>query len=249
MKLQMTKAGRIALTIVNTALIVLLLCGIVLLGIGSLSVGKTGTFNLFGYSYHLNKSDTLSPAIMRNDLVVVKHLPVTEFSEGNLIAFYQENENGGSDLLIRRLAEINGNELAIMDEAGETAILSADSTRFLGVATSKSTRLGKMVLFLQSDSGRSMFLWWAVGIFAFLIGVIILVHILLKSGRVPDQGEKLSVDVPPSRESASQDIRRERHVDWSAFAVKTEPEEEEAKTILLEVDKILVDLEKEKQDK
>lgn len=104
------------------------------------------------------------------------------FAQGDLVAFYQEKD-GVDHLLVRRLLQVNGVEYVVADEAGTQVILSAEDTRFLGTVQSKSAVLGKAVLFLQSEDGKPIFLWWSFGILFFVVGLSILLHVILKNRR------------------------------------------------------------------
>lgn len=176
------KTGRIIRIVVTVLLILLILVsltGIVLFGTGVRNTKQTGTFNLFGRSYHLNKSTAMEPDLEKNDLVVVRHLSFSQLKEGDLMAFYME-EDGKEHLLIRRIQSIRGITYTVEDNSGESFEVSADTCRILGKATSKSTTLGKAVLFLQTSEGRTIFYGWTAGVTAFLLGLTILVHVLGK---------------------------------------------------------------------
>ena len=164
------KTGRIIRIVVTVLLILLILVsltGIVLFGTGVRNTKQTGTFNL------------LEPDLEKNDLVVVRHLSFSQLKEGDLMAFYME-EDGKEYLLIRRIQSIRGITYTVEDNSGEGFEVSADTCRILGKATSKSTTLGKAVLFLQTSEGRTIFYGWTAGVTAFLLGLTILVHVLGK---------------------------------------------------------------------
>ncbi|MEG2597726.1 MAG: S24/S26 family peptidase, partial [Oscillospiraceae bacterium] len=166
--------------------------GMILLGIGVKNADRTGTFNLFGRSYHLMQSEEMAPAINNEDMIVVKHTPATSFQQGDLVAFYQE-QDGKDHLMVRRLLAADGTDFVLADEAGNQVMLSATDTRFLGTVGSKSAILGKAVLFLQSDDGKAMFLWWCFGILFFIIGITILAHVILKNKRLNEENQNVQV--------------------------------------------------------
>ena len=203
-------AGRVIRIVISVLLLLLILAclvGIAFLGTGVGNAGRTGTFNLFGRSFHLNKSDDMEPDILKNELVVVRHTDFSDLKTGDLAAFYFE-EDGEEHLLIRRIQSIDGLSYVVADNAGNSLELSADTCRFLGKATSKSAALGQAVIFLQTEEGRMIFFGWTAGITVFLLGFTILIHVLwkmLRSRRAGPQGpvdaltgEPLSFDAPIS---------------------------------------------------
>ena len=208
------KTSRIVRIVISALLILLILAsltGIFLFSAGVRNADQTGTFNLFGRSYHLNKSAAMSPNIEKNDLIVVRHMPFSSLREGDLMAFYME-EDGKEHLLVRRIQSIQGITYTVTDNADETLELSADTCRILGKATSKSAALGKAVIFLQTSEGRMIFFGWTIGITLLLLGLTILIHLLWKlltgKAAVPPgpvdalTGQPLSFDEPISLEKS-----------------------------------------------
>jgi hypothetical protein len=174
----------------------------ILLGIGVKNASHTGTFNLFGYSFHLNKSTAMEPDMLRNDLIVVKHANFSDITEGDYAAFYYLEE-GEEHLLVRKVTAIDGLLYTVADTSGNTLELSAENCRFLGEATLRSAQLGQWVLFLQSEDGKMIFLGWAAGIALCAIGLSILFHVIWKAlwiqRHAPSDGitgEMLSFDQP-----------------------------------------------------
>lgn len=203
-----TSTGRVVRIVISVLLLLLILgsiVGMIFLGVGVGNANRTGTFNLFGNSFHLNKSDAMDPDISKDELVVVKHMPFSDLVEGDFVAFYVE-EDGKEHLLIRRIESIEGITYTVADNEGATMEISADTCRFLGKATSKSAVLGKAVIFLQTEEGRMIFFGWTAGITIFLLGFTILIHVLWKmlfgkplkpQGPVDAlTGEPLSFDTP-----------------------------------------------------
>lgn len=215
--MKVTNTGRIVRIVISallTVLILLCMTGIILFGIGIRNADRTGTFNLFGRSFHLNKSTAMAPDIEKNELVVVRHMPFSELREGDFIAFYlQDGEE--EHLLIRRLQSIQGITYTVADNNEEPFEISADTCRILGKATSKSAMLGQAVIFLQTSEGRMIFIGWTAGIAAFLLGLTILFHLLWKmllpkpkefSGPVDAlTGKPLSFDAPISLAGSGKD--------------------------------------------
>ncbi len=160
-------------------LVVLSLVGILMLWTGVHNADRTGTFNLFGYSFHLNKSTAMEPLMMRNDLIVVKHTNFSQIRENDFAAFYYQTEDG-EHLLVRKVEKIDNLVYTVTDTAGGKLEISAENVRFLGKATSRSPKLGRAVLFLQTDDGKMIFLGWTAGIALCLVGLTILVHLIRK---------------------------------------------------------------------
>ncbi len=182
---KMSQGTKNIITVVCSFIILCSIVGLILLGIGVKNADRTGTFNLFGRSYHLMQSSDMAPSINDNDMIVVKHAPATSFAQGDLVAFYQEKD-GADHLLVRRLLQVNGAEYVVADEAGTQVTLSVEDTRFLGTVQSKSALLGKAIVFLQSEDGKSIFLWWSFGILFFVVGLTILLHVIFKN-RHPEE--------------------------------------------------------------
>ena len=177
---RMSQETKNIVTVVCGFIILCSMIGLILLGIGVKNADRTGTFNLFGKSYHLMQSNDMAPLISNNDMIVIKHAPPTSFAQGDLVAFYQEKD-GIDYLMVRRLLQVNGVEYIISNEEGAQFSLSAEETRFLGTVQSKSAFLGRAVVFLQSEDGKIMFLWWSFGILFFIVGLTILLHVIFKN--------------------------------------------------------------------
>lgn len=173
------KVLRNVASILLILLILFSLIGMAILGTGVKNAGRTGTFNLFGKSYHLNKSRAMEPAIGQNELVVVEHTDFSSLKEGDFVAFFY-TVSGEKYLLIRRLEKIDGLSYIMADTQGNTLEISAENCRILGRAVSRSASLGQMVLFLQSEDGRMIFYGWTFGAALFFIGLTILFHVLWK---------------------------------------------------------------------
>lgn len=250
---KMPQSVRAAVTVLNIALIVVGLLAMLVLGLGTAGAKNGGTFGLFGRSYHLNQSEQMSPVIEKNDLVAIRKADPTDFQLGDLIAYYQEDA-GKDYLLIRRLVSIAGSEYYLEDGEGEQTIVDANETRFLGKVTSRSPKLGTAVQFLQSKDGKKIYLWWTASLLFLLIGVIVLLHVIVKNmGRGDDdedEDEDYGVEymearqtfreAPPAEpeEESEDDEEADVFVDASAFGAEkpdgmpapvriTEPEEDE----------------------
>lgn len=196
------KIVRIGATALLSLTILVSIVGMILLGVGIGNARQTGAFNLWGYSFHLNKSTAMEPDLMRNDLVVVQHTDFSGIDAGDYAAFYYY-EDDAEHLLVRKVLAVDGLSYTVADTAGNELQISAENARFLGEATLRSAQLGQVVLFLQSEDGKMIFLGWTAGIALFLIGLAILSHIIWKllgksSARVVDQitGEALCFDQP-----------------------------------------------------
>ena len=174
------KVVRISVSALLTLLILCSLIGMILLGIGVANAGRTGTFNLFGSSWHLNKSTAMEPDILQNDLVIVEHTDFSDIQVGDYAAFYFEEE-GEEHLLIRKVENIDGLLYTVVDNEGGKIEISAENSRFLGKAVSRSEKLGRAVLFLQSEDGKMIFIGWTAGVALCLIGFTILFHLIWKN--------------------------------------------------------------------
>jgi len=176
----MPQGVRTAITAVNTALVVLGILMIALLAAGTLKAKSSGTFGLFGRSFHLNQSDQMSPVVEKSDLVVIRNMSPTSFQLGNLIAYYQQEDNKNY-LIIRELVGMVGSDYYLEDGQGNQTIVAAGTTQFLGRVEAKSAKLGLAVQFLQSKEGKSIYLWWTASLLFLLTGVIVLLHVILKN--------------------------------------------------------------------
>lgn len=183
-KKPMPQGVRTAITALNTALIVLGVLMIALLAAGTLKARSDGTFSLFGRSFHLNQSEQMSPVVEKSDLVVIREMSPTSFQMGNLIAYYQQ-EDDKNYLIIRELVCMVGSDYYLEDGQGNQTVVAADTTQFLGRVEARSARLGLAVQFLQSKEGKSIYLWWTGSLLFLLMGVVILLHVILKNAGTP----------------------------------------------------------------
>ena len=174
------KVARISVSALLCLLILCSIIGMVLLGIGVKNADRTGTFNLFGNSWHLNKSTAMEPDIMQNDLVIVKHTDFSNIKPGDYAAFYYM-EDGEEHLLIRKVESVENLLYTVSDNEGNVIEISAENSRFLGKATQRSAQLGQAVLFLQSEDGKMIFIGWTAGVALCLIGLTILFHLIWKN--------------------------------------------------------------------
>lgn len=194
-KKSMPQSVRTAITACNTALVILGLVIMLLLAVGIAGARSSGTFTLFGRSYHLIQSEQMSPAIEKGDLVVVRNMPPTSFQMGDLIAYY-EREGDQDYLIVRQLTGIMDATYYLADGSGNQTQVAADTTRFLGRVESRSTSLGTAVQFLQDREGRKIYLWWTVSLLFMLTGVIILLHVILKNRQPrPDEEDELEYGI------------------------------------------------------
>lgn len=197
------KIVRISVSAVLTLLILASVVGMVLLGTGIQNANKTGTFNLFGHSYHLNKSTDMEPDVLKNDLISIEHLDFADVQAGDYVAFYYMDETSEEEhLLIRRVQATDGLSCQVADTKGNVLEITAENCRFLGRAASRSPSLGKAVTFLQTEDGKMIFLGWTAGIALCLLGLTLLFHVVWKLVRAPQgpsdgiTGEPLRFDQP-----------------------------------------------------
>ena len=179
-KKSMPQSVRTAITALNTILVLLGLTAVLLLSMGTLGARSGGTFSLFGRSFHLNQSDQMSPMVEKGDLVMIRNMAPTSFQMGNLIAYYQRAD-GKDYLIIRELVGMVGSDYYLEDGEGNQTIVAAGETRFLGRVESRSPKLGLAVQFLQSREGKNIYLWWTASLLFLLIGIIVLLHVILKN--------------------------------------------------------------------
>ena len=236
-KKPMPQGAKIAVTILNMALILVGIAAMLILALGTVGARNGETFALFGRSYHLNQSDQMSPVIEKNDLITVRGAAPTSFRMGDLIAYYQED--GGKDyLVIRKLVGMVGSEYYLEDGDGVQTVVDAGTTRFLGTVEARSPKLGVAVQFLQSKEGKKIYLWWTVSLLFLLIGAITLLHVILKNAgrRESEEDEDYGVEYL----EAEQDLTEKQtpvlteesvddgdfYIDTRAFGEAEEPAEE-----------------------
>lgn len=195
------KAVRIGASTVLTLLILLSVLGMALLGAGVHNADKTGTFSLFGHSYHLNKSADMEPDIQKNDLISIRHAEFSDVQPGDYIAFFYRDSQE-QEVMVRRVQAIDGAVCQVADTSGNTLELTAENSSFLGLAEGRSPSLGKAAVFLQTEDGKMIFMGWTAGIALFLLGFTLLFHVvwkLLGTPRGPSDGitgEPLRFDEP-----------------------------------------------------
>lgn len=186
----MPQSAKAAVTVLNIVLVLLGLIAMLVLAVGTIGAKSNGTFGLFGRSYHLNQSEQMSPMIEKNDLVTIRETAPTSFQMGDLIAYYHEEE-GKDYLIIRKLVGMVGSEYYLEDGDGVQTVVNASETWFLGKVESRSPKLGTAVQFLQSKEGKKIYLWWTVSLLFLLIGIIMLLHVILKNvGRQDDEDDE-----------------------------------------------------------
>jgi len=256
-KKSMPQGAKIAVTILNVALILAGIVMMLVLAVGTVGAKSGGTFGLFGRSYHLNQSEQMSPLIEKNDLITVRSAAPTSFRMGDLIAYYQED--GGKDyLIIRKLVGMVGSEYYLEDGDGVQTIVDAGTTHFLGTVEARSPKLGVAVQFLQSKEGKKIYLWWTVSLLFLLIGAITLLHVIVKNAGRRDSEEEEDYGVEYLE--AEQDLTRDHtpvlteepvedgdfYVDVSAFADAEESvQEEPAAEVVPETEKAAPEVKKE----
>ena len=81
---KMSQGTKNIITVVCSFIILCSIVGLILLGIGVKNADRTGTFNLFGKSYHLMQSSDMARAIKNSDMIMVKHTAPTCFAQGDL---------------------------------------------------------------------------------------------------------------------------------------------------------------------
>ncbi len=174
-----TKSSRFAavVSIINLVLFVVGVFAAVTLIAGMKNAERTGTFSVFGYSLYLNKTEAMAPTYEKNEVLFIKEKELVNCKLGDDIAFYYQSDDE-EYIGIRTLLLVDGTELILTDGQEEELVLNADDIRVIGTVSGHSALLGKMVMFLQTDDGKVMFLWWCVGIVCFLSGVTLLAHVL-----------------------------------------------------------------------
>ena len=173
------KAVRIGASAVLTLLILLSVLGMALLGAGVRNADQTGTFSLFGYSYHLNKSADMEPDILKNDLISIRQAEFSDVQPGDYIAFsYLDGQE--QEIMVRRVQSVDSAVCQAVDTAGNVLELTAENCRLLGLAEGRSPSLGKAAVFLQTEDGKMIFMGWTAGIALLLLGLTLLFHVIWK---------------------------------------------------------------------
>lgn len=162
------------LTAVNCLLIVLILLFCVVLALGSF---RSGSFNLFGCSWHYYQSDAMTGEIDRNELIAINDDQPADFQPDDIIAFYADDVSGRQVIQIARLLSVNNDEYTVSESDGEPFILSSRETVFIGTVTFHSKMLGNLVQQMRTKEGRQIFLGWSVAILMFACGLTILLHV------------------------------------------------------------------------
>ena len=174
-----TKPSRFAavVSIVNLVLFAVGIFAAITLLVGMKNAERTGTFSVFGCSLYLNKTEAMMPDYEKNDVLFIKEKDLVNCKLGDDIAFYYQA--GEEEYIgIRTLLLVDGTELVLTDGAGEELVLDAEEIQVIGKVSGHSAFLGKMVVMLQTDDGKVMFLWWCIGIVCFLCGITLLAHVL-----------------------------------------------------------------------
>lgn len=171
-----TKAdvGKVAMTIVNCLLILLILLFSLVL---TLTLLKGGTFSIFGNSWHYYQSDVMSGEVERNELLIINKDSPDTFQPDDLIAFYDNDAKGTRVIQIAKLISINDNYYEVTETTGDPFILDSTETVFIGKVEMHSKLLGHLVQQMRTKEGRQIFLGWSVALLLFSCGLTILLHV------------------------------------------------------------------------
>ena len=171
-----TKAdvGKVAMTIVNCLLILLILLFSLVL---TLTLLKGGTFSVFGNSWHYYQSDVMSGEVERNELLIINKDSPDTFQPDDLIAFYDNDAKGTSVIQIAKLISITDNYYEVTETTGDPFILDSTETVFIGKVEMHSKLLGHLVQQMRTKEGRQIFLGWSVALLLFSCGLTILLHV------------------------------------------------------------------------
>lgn len=171
-----TKAdvGKVAMTIVNCLLILLILLFSLVL---TLTLLKGGTFSVFGNSWHYYQSDVMSGEVERNELLIINKDSPDTFQPDDLIAFYDNDAKGTRVIQIAKLISITDNYYEVTETTGDPFILDSTETVFIGKVEMHSKLLGHLVQQMRTKEGRQIFLGWSVALLLFSCGLTILLHV------------------------------------------------------------------------
>ena len=171
-----TKAdvGKVAMTIVNCLLILLILLFSLVL---TLTLLKGGTFSVFGNSWHYYQSDVMSGEVERNELLIINKDSPDTFQPDDLIAFYDNDAKGTRVIQIAKLISITDNYYEVTETTGDPFILDSTETVFIGKVEMHSKLLGHLVQQMRTKEGRQICLGWSVALLLFSCGLTILLHV------------------------------------------------------------------------
>ena len=111
------------LTAANCLLIVLILAFSAVLALSSL---RSGSFSIFGCSWHYYQSDAMAGEIERNELIAINNDQPADFQPDDIVAFYADDASGRQVIQIARLLSVNGDEYTLVEAAdGEPFVLSS----------------------------------------------------------------------------------------------------------------------------
>ena len=175
------------LTAVNCLLIVLILAFSAVLALSSL---RSGSFSIFGCSWHYYQSDAMAGEIERNELIAINNDQPADFQPDDIVAFYADDASGRQVIQIARLLSVNGDEYTLVEAAdGEPFVLSSRETVFVGTVAFHSERLGNLVQQMRTREGRQIFFGWSVAVLMFACGLTILLHVQRERRLGPSGGK------------------------------------------------------------
>lgn len=121
--------------------------------------GVTEPVNLFGYSFYIDASDSMAPAINKGDLIVAKAVKIADLKENDIIIYY-DTEN---DIYItHRITEVlSNNEKVELKTKGDK-----NNTEDIQLVTEKDVKakyifkvggFGNLLLFFSTTLGIVVF--------------------------------------------------------------------------------------------
>lgn len=207
------RIGGIILTVLAS---VLLVFALVLVGITASARAKGRTPEIFGYSFHVVVSPSMTPTIAVGEMVVAR---TAEFDSirigsadsdapGDVIVFRSVDDTSSvyGYNVVHRAVEVaadggivtkgDANDFADMNDSGELVTVTADN--FVGVVVSHSAALGAVALFLSNPMN-----WMFLVVFAVMaVAIYYIVRTIVRQVR------HLNDETPPQTDGPDRDAMR-----------------------------------------
>ena len=192
--------------IVDVFSTIILVIALLVLGFSIYSRLSGGNPTIFGYNFYLVLTDSMTPEIKPDDLVIAKQVDKSELKVGDDVVFVSKNPDSKGVRLVHRIIKLEDGKIYTrgIKLNGDGSPLPDDQpvTEVLGKVVHHSTFLG----FLPAVFTRHPQI-----AFGILIGIMVLLVILLfidviKAFMLPADGidpkEKAKLDLSPEEQSA-----------------------------------------------
>ena len=128
------------LTIIGNIIFWLLLSlSLLILIIGIKDKKQNKQFEIFGYSFSTVVTDSMTPTIKVNDIIIIKDIDFNEIKVGDIIVYYNSEQNIN---VVHRVVDTNESENSVITRGDK---YKDDESRTDKIHTTKDNYIGKVV--------------------------------------------------------------------------------------------------------